>query len=252
MAYAASKQSRAAGVIGALVALALLGAALLSGLIVRLPGASVQQALETFNVAPPPPPPPQPETEPPRERTKREEGASAPPNVTSKATEVQAPKPVLKPVPPPIPVATRAASGSDSTSGNADIAGPGTGAGGEGEGTGSGRYGDGPGGGGADSPPHRIGGRMSISDLPPDVVYNARQGVLRVGVLYRVNPDGRVDDCQVRHSSGNRAIDAITCRLIEQRFRYEPSRRPNGRPVESYVEENHSWVIENLPPPPRR
>ncbi|MBW4331084.1 energy transducer TonB [Stakelama sp. CBK3Z-3] len=168
--------------------------------------------------------------------------------MTSRATEVQAAPPVLKPDPPPVPAAIQAATGADSTSGNADVAGPGTGAGGEGQGTGSGRSGNGPGGGGADSPPRRIGGRLSIRDLPPDIVASVRQGELTVGVLYRVRSDGRVDDCRIERSSGNRAIDAITCRLIEARFRYDPSRRPSGEPVESYIEENHSWVIENLPP----
>ncbi|GGO96110.1 energy transducer TonB [Stakelama pacifica] len=249
---AATRRERLVGASGALVVVLGLGAALLGGLVVQQPGTRVQKALETFNVAPPDPPPPQPDTEPPRERTKREEGASAPPNVTTRATEVQAPPPVLKPDPPPIPVATKAASGSDSTSGNADVPGPGTGAGGEGEGTGSGRSGNGSGGGGANSPPHRIGGRLSIADLPVDVIATARQGELTVGVIYRVLPNGSVGDCQIERPSGNRAIDAITCRLIEQRFRYEPSRTPSGRPVGSYIAENHSWIIRDLPRQPRR
>ena len=43
---------------------------------------------------------------------------------------------------------------------------------------------------------------------------------------------------------GNDALDDTTCRLIEERFRFDPSRDPQGRPVESMVVENHSWEID--------
>jgi protein TonB len=53
-------------------------------------------------------------------------------------------------------------------------------------------------------------------------------------------------------------LDETTCRLIEERFRFEPSRDRSGRPVRSRIVENHEWDVEDIPsrpeddPPPRR
>ena len=40
------------------------------------------------------------------------------------------------------------------------------------------------------------------------------------------------------------------CALIERRFFYEPSRDWRGRPVDSQIVENHSWIVEDDPRPP--
>ncbi len=76
-------------------------------------------------------------------------------------------------------------------------------------------------------------------------------------MLYTVLTDGRAVDCRVTRSSGSDLLDATTCRLIERRFRFDPSRDGRGRPIVSHIEENHSWIVEDLPPdpaepPPRR
>ena len=152
-----------------------------------------------------------------------------------------APTPVVPIIPPPpLVTAPKAASGTQASSGNAAIAGPGTGSGGTGNGTGSGGDGDGDGGGGG-TPPRQIGGRISQRDYPRDLFAAGVQGT--VGVLYVVAVDGRVTDCQIERSSGNRALDNATCDLIISRFRFRPSLDEHGRPVESQIEENHTWVI---------
>jgi len=123
----------------------------------------------------------------------------------------------------------------------------GGGTGGTGAGTGgNGEGGDGSGGGGG-TPPERIRGRIKDSDYPHDLSETGVSGT--VSVRYRVGIDGRVNDCLVTHSSGSNALDVLTCRLIEQRFRFRPSRDEDGRPVPSFIVENHSWIIPWAPSP---
>lgn len=218
---------------------------------------AIVEPLRVFNILPPPPEPetlrPQP---PPRVAsdtrnhrfTPREEGGAAPPNLRSRATPVVAPEPVVRlPVTPPIVSAKIPGTGADPSSGNADVRGPGTGSGGLGNGSGSGMGGGGGGGGGYGnaSPPRRIRGRLRYSDLPESAVELGIGG--RVGVIYAVLANGRVTDCRIFSSSGSAMLDELTCRLIEQRYVYEPSRDWRGRPINSHVEHYEEWVIEDDP-----
>ncbi|HEV2080629.1 MAG TPA: energy transducer TonB [Allosphingosinicella sp.] len=200
---------------------------------------------------PPPPPPAAGKTEEKMREAPRPEGAASPPNIVSKATEIVAPVPVVPPiVPPPVTAAPVAATGSDSSTGAAPVPGPGTGSGGIGNGTGSGGSGNGPGGGGGggdgrggdgaggETPPRHIRGRIRDSDYPrPDA-----HGL--VSVQFAVQPTGRATNCRTVRSSGDSELDQLTCRLIEQRFVYEPSRDRHGRPVISNLMYTHEWVSE--------
>jgi protein TonB len=220
------------------VLVAALGGALLAGLSVRFAPAA-ETALASFDVAPPrvpPPPPPAPRPAP----APRPEGAAAPPDLRSRATDLAAPKPVIA-TPPALVTAEQPAAGSEATSGNAAIPGPGPGSGGVGTGTGSGAAGSGPGGGGG-TPPRLISGRLRKANFPKSVAAAGVGGT--ASVLYVVAPSGRVTDCEVTRSSGNPAFDDAVCDLIVKRYRYEPARDAEGRPVESMVEENHSWIVE--------
>ena len=242
----------------------LIGAGLLWGLGAPLPRA-VQEPLKLFDVAPPPPEPEPPVPPPPRIESDTaarrfspgEEGASAPPNLRSRATQIVAPERIVPlPLTTPIIAAPVAATGNDPSSGNADVRGPGTGAGGEGDGSGSGLGGGGGGGGGYGrmTPPRLIRGRIRNSDYPDGLGEAGIGGT--VGVRYTVLTDGRVADCRVTSSSGSPILDDATCRLIERRFQFAPSRDGRGRPIVSQIVENHSWIVEDLPPepeaPPRR
>ncbi len=246
---------------GALAAVAVQGAigwALISGLSVHFPRA-VEEGLTLFEAEPPPPPPPPRVIPAPQTATKRPEGRAAPPNLRSRATPVAAPTPVVVvPLPPP-PVVTAPIpwQASDAMSGSAAVRGPGTGAGGIGDGFGSGGDGDGDGGsraGADDTPPRFLRGRMSTSDLPDALFETGFHGT--VGVRYLVETNGRVTECEVTRSSGNATVDAITCRLIRERFRFKPSLDGRGRPVPSTIVESHTWEVEadsvDQPPVERR
>ncbi|MES3042444.1 energy transducer TonB [Sphingomonas faeni] len=226
---------------GAVLVSGLLGYALIYGLVVPLP-AAVTDALKVFSVAPPPPPPEE-KVRPRPSPSRKPEGAASPPNLKSKATEVVAPPPVVPiVVPPPVVVAEKAGVGAEANSGASNVRGPGTGSGGIGNGTGSGGYGDGDGGGGEETPPEWRSGRLRDSDYPRDAPDTGISGI--VWVRYTVEVSGRVSRCRATRSSGSRVLDNLTCRLIEQRFRYDPSLDAAGRPVESTIVEYHDWSMD--------
>jgi protein TonB len=199
----------------------------------------LRDKLDIFAMAPDSPPPP-PSPQPKRES--RREGAASPANLRSTATELVAPKPILPPPPQPMAAAPVANTGVQSTQGAAPVPGPGTGAGGVGNGFGSGGEGDGDGD-GSGTPPRKIGGQIKAGrDLPDSLDHLVDEGVDRVvGVNYAVEVDGRVDDCRITRSSGNRELDILTCELIEQKFRYRPALDEDRQPTKSYIVETHTW-----------
>lgn len=237
-----SRNDRMKAALGAAAIQALLGYALITGLAVNM-SAVVDDGLKLFEIAPEPPPPPPDPVVPHRVQSEKPEGAASPPNLTSKATQVVAPPPIVPLViPPPIIAAPKASTGNDASSGAADVRGPGTGSGGIGDGTGSGGSGDGGGSGGEYTAPRWVRGSLRDSDYPRGLGEAGIQGT--VAVRYVVNTDGRVSDCEVTGSSGSDILDDTTCRLIEQRFRFRPSRDDRGRPVRATIVENHSWIVD--------
>ena len=200
-----------------------------------------EDVLKTFDILPPPPP--IVTVRPKPAQSYRPEGAASPPNLRSKATPIVAPPPIMPVKPPPIVAAKVAGTGFEATQGAAPVAGPGTGAGGIGSGTGSGGAGDGDGDG--ETGPVWRKGRLKDSDYPHGASAAGVEGT--VGVRYLVGVDGRVSRCDVTRSSGNAELDATTCRLIRERFRFEPSRDREGRPVPAYIVEKHSWAMRTAP-----
>jgi protein TonB len=252
-----SEQRRERAVSAAAVALVhlLIGYALLTGL--RIGGLPPLRAptLTVFDIEPPPPPPPpirQPRVQPKKVTPKKPGGGSAPPNLRARPTEIVAPPPVVPlPVPTPVVVTETPDQGAAASRGDAPIVGPGTGSGGFGRGRGGG-YGDGEGygsGGGGLSPPRQIKGRIRDSDYPSEAGSAGVSGI--VEVRYRVEIDGRATRCSIEQSSGSPVLDATTCRLIEERFRFRPSLDGERRPVPSWIVQRHEWVVEDLPPEPR-
>ena len=192
-----------------------------------------------------PAPPPKPKQRPEQRRAekaapKNEAGMR---NLRNTATPIVAPPVVPLIVPPPIAVATQADMGSAAQTGASPLPGPGRGAGSYGDGLGGGGTGgdgDGTGSGVAVRGPRRTAGRLSFSDLPEDTLAIGQEAAVRV--VFAVNADGRVENCRVDRASDIPAIDGLTCRLIEQRFRYRPAIDRSGRPVRAFVRETHTWV----------
>lgn len=210
-----------------------IGWALLFGLHVNPFRPADREAITAISVPVTPPPP---ERRPPPKAAKQAHVPSkpSPPNLRNKATPIVAPKPVVVlPVPPVVTVAPTPSTGLAANSGASDRAGNGQGAGGEGNGNGDG---------GGDVPPRLKHGKLSFSDLPPAL--RTPHFNHKVGVIYTVETDGHADNCRIAASSGITQLDQLTCSLIEQRFRFDPSRDGAGHKVAARLYETHSWEIE--------
>lgn len=167
-------------------------------------------------------------------------GKAAPPHIMAKAAPLEAPQPVTPPPKPsPVPAATRAGDGAEAEPGAAPTAGPGIGAGGQGNGTGGGGNGLGTGGG---TRPIWQSGTIRDSDYPRSTSAAKRGG--EVEVRFTIQPSGRVAGCRVSRSSGDGALDAATCHLIEQRFRFRPATNAAGVRIASEYGWRQSWWLE--------
>lgn len=158
------------------------------------------------------------------------------------------------PAPPLIlssPLPAIPADGASGTGPTGGSGGNGSGGNGSGRGSGSGA-GDGPGygsGAGMRQPPElprQIKGKLHFSDLPPELRQRRAGDVLTL--RYRIGTNGAVSGCTVIASSGDPALDAQTCALITQRFRFRPARDANGDAVPFTMTEIHGW--DNAPASP--
>jgi protein TonB len=236
---------RAKAVIGVAAFHALLGYVLIVGLGFELPE-QVRDNFKVFDVPKEPSPPPIIEPPPPKTKAKEPEGAASPPNLKSQPTPAVAPPPKVQlKVPPKIVTAPKklpVPPGNDPTAGSSNVAGPGTGSGGTGTGTGSGGSGTGSGGGGdggGAARAQRLRGDFNRSDYAR--LARGERLDVSVAVSFTVQPDGRVNGCVVRKSSGRADVDSTTCRLIERRFYYRPARDQQGRPIPSIQSSTFYW-----------
>ncbi|MDQ2893168.1 MAG: energy transducer TonB, partial [Pseudomonadota bacterium] len=114
------------------------------------------------------------------------------------------------------------------------------------DGLGSGARGSGTGGGGTGA--RLIRGQIVNRDYPRDARRDKLGG--SVTVRFTVTADGRARGCSVMQSSGVASLDATTCRLVEQRFRYAPARDAAGSPIAEQRGWRQTWWLEGLMPPP--
>lgn len=222
----ASPRDRAVALAGVVLIQALLGIALLIGLRVQI-GTYREAAQQLIDVSLAPPPRAVPRPSPQRTRTAPAAPKAAVPRPGGSPRPIPAPAAVSVPSIVPMPSAP-AVSGGGAGSGVAAGIGPGGGVGGSGAGEGRG---------GTDL--EQIAGEITPRDYPRHLG-NAGVGG-RVGILFTVGVNGRVTRCAVTSSSGIPELDALTCRLIQKRFRYRPSTDRYGRPVPDEVEGEQIW-----------
>jgi len=134
------------------------------------------------------------------------------------------------PVAPIVAVAPTASPGGNIGYGTLTGSGSGGGPGGQGAGNGDGD-------GGTDL--EWLSGEIRRSDYPGAALRAGIGG--RVEFRFTVGVTGRVTACAVTRSSGNAELDATTCRLVMQRFRYRPSTDARGRPIPVVVEGEQDW-----------
>jgi protein TonB len=232
-----SNGQRAVAGSGALLCLLVVGLGLASGLDLS----AVRKASEAISaIALPAPKPPEPVSLPADAPSEKAAGAASAANRHAKAAPVAAPEPKPPPpVPPPVAAAPKPGSGREASAGAAPVAGPGSGAGGRGDGLGAGGSGSGSGGG---TRPLWRSGTIEDRDYPREA-RRARVGG-EVEVRFTIEATGRVTGCRVSKSSGDAALDAATCRLIEARFRFKPATDTAGLAVASSYGWRQSWWLE--------
>jgi len=193
-----------------------IGYALVSGLGMEV-AKTVTAGFKVIHITPPMPSEPVPAKKP----AEALEEAASPENLRAAPTQIVAPEPEIKlEIESPVIAAPIAGPGDESKAGASDQAGPGFGSGGQG---------DGYGGGGIVSGPRYLSGAISRKDIPRSVWKSGNRG--NVLAHFTVGTDGRASDCRIRQSSGHPELDAATCKLIEQRFRFAPARDARGRAV---------------------
>ncbi|QIL02328.1 TonB family protein [Sphingomonas sinipercae] len=50
-----------------------------------------------------------------------------------------------------------------------------------------------------------------------------------------IGTDGRVSNCSITRSSGSRALDSATCRVLKSRARFTPARDSSGNPISDTI-----------------
>jgi protein TonB len=205
----------------------LLALALLRGLRVDFgsPGDAVQQLI---NVSVAPPPPPVVKLPPPKPRVHQAAAPKASPAALggSPGPQAHAP-PSVTPIVAVKP--TAAPSGGGIGTGPAQGSGVGGATGGEGYDADDG---------GTDL--EQIAGEITPRDYPRGLREAGIGG--RVAFTFIVQPNGRVGGCTITRTSGVPELDALTCRLIQQRFIYRPSTDRYGRPIADQIEGEHDWI----------
>ncbi|HEX5258741.1 MAG TPA: energy transducer TonB [Sphingomicrobium sp.] len=208
-----------------------LGAALLSGFrvdVVR--DKELVSRLIEIALPKPPPPPPVAVVHP---RPAQRHQAAAPKAAPRPIGGSPGPQPShALPAPTPVVAVRPSAPPSGGGSGTGPALGSGAGGGSGGQGYG----GDDEGG----TDLVQIAGEILPSDYPRDLRERGIGG--RVEMVFTVGTNGRVTSCRITRSSGVPELDALTCSLIQQRFRYRPSTDRYGRPIPDEVEGEHDWV----------
>ena len=82
---------------------------------------------------------------------------------------------------------------------------------------------------------------FSADDYPSEAIRNDEQGT----VAYQLQDDrrGRVSECRIKTSSGSQALDDATCRIIENRARFEPARDRAGKRIADEYSGRISWEL---------
>jgi protein TonB len=82
---------------------------------------------------------------------------------------------------------------------------------------------------------------ISAADYPASALAMRAEG--RVWFILTIGINGRVADCAITASSGSRALDSATCRLVRARGRFTPAIDTNGMPAVGMIEDALEWRL---------
>ncbi len=84
-------------------------------------------------------------------------------------------------------------------------------------------------------------GLIRNDDYPQSAIEADQQG--SVTVVLTIGSNGRVSGCSVASSSGSRALDSTTCRVLTSRARFTPAQDSSGNPTTGTVRQQIKWVL---------
>ncbi|MFZ9395351.1 MAG: energy transducer TonB [Erythrobacter sp.] len=214
-----SLKHRGAGLAGATIIPAALGALLITGLAVtQIANRTQPKPLTGVNVPLPPPPPPKPDEATPERAAKNTQVYTPPrrieaarPEFTIGSTDALPPQQdeIDKIVLPPV-------DGFSGTGG--DLLKP-VGA----------------------SPRNDPGGWVTTDDYRSSWIARGMTGTARFELA--IAPNGRVTSCRITRSTGHAVLDEATCRLITQRARFDPASDASGNVAAGSYSSSIRWFL---------
>lgn len=88
---------------------------------------------------------------------------------------------------------------------------------------------------------------VTAEDYPATALRAGHEGV--TSFILTIDPQGVVADCQISGTSGDTALDDMTCKLLRQRARFAPARDKRGKSVTSAWRSRIRWAIPANEPP---
>jgi TonB family protein len=96
------------------------------------------------------------------------------------------------------------------------------------------------------TPATQTAGTIEDADYPTAAAGTNQSGRTRVSLS--IDRAGQVTQCRVAESSGSAVLDATSCALILQRFRYAPARDAHGGAIASTVARSIVWRLPAAAP----
>lgn len=91
------------------------------------------------------------------------------------------------------------------------------------------------------SPKNAIGGWVTKDDYRTSWINREMTGLAVFTV--KVGANGKVEDCRIVTSTGHDALDKATCKLVQQRARFNPAKDANGDPVTGTFTKSVKWEL---------
>jgi TonB family protein len=91
-------------------------------------------------------------------------------------------------------------------------------------------------------------GDITDDDYPAGALARAEEGI--VAVRLSIDAAGLITGCAITSSSGHAELDAATCRLTRERFRFRPARNAKGKAVPDTISTRLVWRLAEAAPPP--
>jgi TonB family protein len=93
-------------------------------------------------------------------------------------------------------------------------------------------------------PPRRekgLRGLFTAADYPAAALKDGRMG--RAHVRLRINEAGSITECSVLRSSGSAELDAATCKVLNERAKFDPAQDVDGKSTRGIVVTAVHWML---------